>query len=540
MSKKCYTIIIGLILVMFAVTGCGQDVSSQMKEQLALGQRYLEENDYEQAVVAFNKVIALDEKQIEAYLGLADVYIAQEEFEQAQAVLTDGLNNCEDSRFIQEKIEEVEELIQAREAAAVSQAVDIKLQELGESLGYMDAPTYTTEKQGISSYVLCDVDADGVEELLVTYMSGVFSGVSGISVGSLDYCDLWASLYDYQDGQMILTAEQQIGRVNYCDAMTVRLIFSEQQAAFCIVTNKESIRAYTGVREFVSELYRISNDEIALRRHWSQNSMENLNDSPDMIIAEMQRAGIPYIDMNYFHYGTEDASDAEEQILFQNQVGAEGTDVDAAEREYGLYFSTYEELLAENNTDEFLTSEEQLQLIRSRTSEGIIQEDELKEVCRPQLVTIQNLFRGCYGAVINRDDKIFGPGYPAYDDIYAAAVDFTSMEELKAYVRSMVSDSLYEQYFNGEKFIEQDGKLYLPCTTYGGSMDLDSLEIESIDGDLYTVSVNEYLGHEYYIQTNFITLQKTENGWFVLDVTDKALYDGNTRRYDNGSEGDFL
>ena len=532
MSKKYYAVI-GLMLILFAVTGCGQSISSQLKENTRSSVRYLEENDYEQAVVAFNKVIALDEKQIEAYLGLADVYIAQEEFEQAQAVLTDGLNNCEDSRFIQEKIKEVEELIQARETAAVSRAVDIKLQELGESLGYMDAPTYTTEKQGISSYVLCDVDADGVEELLVTYMSGTFTG-------DYDSCDLWASLYDYQDGQMILTAEQQIGWVDYCDAMTVRLIFSEQQAAFCIVTNKESIRSYTGVRDFVSELYRISNDRIELRKHWSQNSMENLNDSPDMIIAEMQRAGIPYIDMNYFNYGTEDASDAEEQILFQNQVGAEGTDVDAAEREYGLYFSTYEELLAENNTDEFFASEEQLQLIRSRTSEGIIQEDELKEVCRPQLVTIQNLFRGCYGAVINRDDEIFGPGYPAYDDIYAAAVDFTSMEELKAYVRSMVSDSLYEQYFNGEKFIEQDGKLYLPCTTYGGSMDLDSLEIESIDGDLYTVSVNEYLGHEYYIQTNFITLQKTENGWFVLDVTDKALYDGNTRRYDNGSEGDFL
>ena len=71
-------------------------------------------------------------------------------------------------------------------------------------------------------------------------------------------------------------------------------------------------------------------------------------------------------------------------------------------------------------------------------------------------------------------------------------------------------------------------------------MDLDSLEIESIDGDLYTVSINEYLGHEYYIQTNFITLQKTENGWFALDATKETLYGGNTRRYNNGSECDFL
>ena len=57
MSKKCYAII-GLILIMFAVTGCGQDVSSQMKEQLALGQKYLEEEDYDLAVDASNKLIA--------------------------------------------------------------------------------------------------------------------------------------------------------------------------------------------------------------------------------------------------------------------------------------------------------------------------------------------------------------------------------------------------------------------------------------------------------------------------------------------------
>ncbi len=538
MSKKYYAVI-GLILILFAVTGCSQSISSQLKEQLALGQRYLEENDYEQAVVAFNKVIALDEKQIEAYLGLADVYIAQEEFEQAQAVLADGLNNCEDSRFIQEKIEEVEELIQARETAAVSRAVDMKLQELGESLGYMDAPTYTTEKQGISSYVLCDVDADGVEELLVTYMSGVFAGVSGISVGNLDYCDLWASLYDYQDGQMILTAEQQIGRVDYCYAMTVRLIFSEQQAAFCIVTNKESIRAYTGVRDFVSELYRISIDGIKLQRHWSQNSMENLNDSPDRIIAEMQRVGIPYIDMNYFSYGTEYASDAEEQILFQNEVGAEGTDVDAAERKYTLYFSTYEELNVLNGTNEFGVGKEEYQLLKARTKLGI-EENDFKESVRDVLCVIENLYRCSNGVEIDRSNRIEGPGYPAYDDFYAEAIGFHSMDEVKSYVHSMVSDSLYEEYFDEETYMEIDGKVYLRFLTVAGSkMDMDSLEIESVEDDIYKISIDEYLGQDYYLHTVLVTIQKTDDGWKALEAERNAIDKGYTRRF-GGTEGDFI
>ena len=531
MSKKYYAVI-GLMLILFAVTGCSQSISSQLKEQLALGQRYLEENDYEQAVVAFNKVIALDEKQIEAYLGLADVYIAQEEFEQAQAVLTDGLNNCEDSRFIQEKIKEVEELIQARETAAVSRAVDIKLQELGESLGYMDAPTYTTEKQGISSYVLCDVDADGVEELLVTYMSGTFTG-------DYDSCDLWASLYEYQDGQMILAAEQQIGRVDYCDAMTVRLIFSEQQAAFCIVTNEELIGAYTGVREFVSELYKISIAGIKLQRHWSQNSMENLNDSPDRIIAEMQRVGIPYIDMNYFSYGTEYASDAEEQILYQNTVGTQGTDVDAVEREYGLYFSTYEELNALNGTNEFGVGQEEYQLLKARTELGI-EENDFKESVRDVLCVIENLYRDSNGVELDRSNRIEGPGYPAYDDFYAEAIGFHSMDEVKSYVHSMVSDSLYDQYFNEETYMEIDGKVYLRYSTVSDSkMDMDSLEIESVEDDIYKISIDEYLGQEYYLNTVLVTIQKTDDGWKALEAERNAIDKGYTRRF-GGTEGDFI
>ncbi|HIT66063.1 MAG TPA: tetratricopeptide repeat protein [Candidatus Merdisoma merdipullorum] len=539
MSKKCYTIIIGLILVMFAVTGCNQDVSSQMKEQLALGQKYLEEDDYEQAVVAFNKVIALDEKQIEAYIGLADVYMAQEEFEQAQAVLAEGLNKCEDSGLIQEKIKEVEELIQAQEAAAVSQAVDVKLQELGGSLGYIDASTYTTEKQGISSYVLCDVDADGVDELLVTYMSGVFSDMSSASSGVLDSCDLWASLYDYQDGQMILTAEQQIGRVDYCDAMTVRLIFSEQQAAFCIVTNEELIGAYTGVREFVSELYKISIDGIKLQRHWSQNSMENLNDSPDRIIAEMQRVGIPYIDMNYFSYGTEYASDAEEQILYQNTVGTQGTDVDAVEREYGLYFSTYEELNALNGTNEFGVGQEEYQLLKARTELGI-EENDFKESVRDVLCVIENLYRDSNGVELDRSNRIEGPGYPAYDDFYAEAIGFHSMDEVKNYVHSMVSDSLYEEYFDEETYMEIDGKVYLRYSTVaGGKMDMDSLEIESVEDDIYKISIDEYLGQEYYLNTVLVTIQKTDDGWKALEAERNAIDKGYTRRF-GGTEGDFI
>lgn len=48
-----------------------------VSRQLALGQRYLLEEDYEQAVIAFNKVIELDSRCVDAYDGLMDAYLSQ-------------------------------------------------------------------------------------------------------------------------------------------------------------------------------------------------------------------------------------------------------------------------------------------------------------------------------------------------------------------------------------------------------------------------------------------------------------------------------
>ena len=68
---------IGMIFLLMAVclAGCGKSVEKQIAEQLELGNKYLTEANYEQAIVAFNKVIELDPKQSDAYIGLTQVYV---------------------------------------------------------------------------------------------------------------------------------------------------------------------------------------------------------------------------------------------------------------------------------------------------------------------------------------------------------------------------------------------------------------------------------------------------------------------------------
>ena len=64
----------------------------QIAEQLELGNKYLTESDYEQAIVAFNKVIELDPKQVIAYEKLADSYIGLDKKEEAVDILCQGVS----------------------------------------------------------------------------------------------------------------------------------------------------------------------------------------------------------------------------------------------------------------------------------------------------------------------------------------------------------------------------------------------------------------------------------------------------------------
>ena len=71
-----------MVLIMAAVfllAACSKSIEAQIAEQLDLGQKYLAELNYEEAIVAFKKIIEIDERNLDAYLGLAQVYEAQAE-----------------------------------------------------------------------------------------------------------------------------------------------------------------------------------------------------------------------------------------------------------------------------------------------------------------------------------------------------------------------------------------------------------------------------------------------------------------------------
>lgn len=78
-----------------------------LNKQLALGVKYLEEMDYESAIVAFNEVLEIDNKNVAAYMGSAMAYEQAGQPEMVRQVLDEGIANTGD-QILDNMLEDVE------------------------------------------------------------------------------------------------------------------------------------------------------------------------------------------------------------------------------------------------------------------------------------------------------------------------------------------------------------------------------------------------------------------------------------------------
>lgn len=74
--------------------------------QVSLGNRYLEEMDYEQAIAYYEEALEIDPKSESAYLGLAETYVEMGDYESAIGILEEGIDET-DSERLEEYLEEI-------------------------------------------------------------------------------------------------------------------------------------------------------------------------------------------------------------------------------------------------------------------------------------------------------------------------------------------------------------------------------------------------------------------------------------------------
>ena len=102
MNAKMKRVLLILLAAAFVCTACSKKAEApasenrQVNEQMELGEKYLNERDYEKAIEAFTKCIELDAKNTEAYLRLSEIYLDRDRLEDALEILERGYGNTKD------------------------------------------------------------------------------------------------------------------------------------------------------------------------------------------------------------------------------------------------------------------------------------------------------------------------------------------------------------------------------------------------------------------------------------------------------------
>ncbi len=94
-------VIICITISIILISACSKPIEVQIQEQLDLGNKYLTEMNYEQAVIAFTKAIELDEKNVAAYEGAARAYEAMGRNDEAFSVVLEGYSSSGESEQLQ-------------------------------------------------------------------------------------------------------------------------------------------------------------------------------------------------------------------------------------------------------------------------------------------------------------------------------------------------------------------------------------------------------------------------------------------------------
>lgn len=110
-NRRTGSIIAAVIVLAAIIAGAwyvvSNDPANLVAEQLSLGNEYLSEAEYEQAIIAFTNTIDIDPNVKEAYLGLAEVYVAQKDYSSAKGILEQGYEITQNEE-LKATLEEVE------------------------------------------------------------------------------------------------------------------------------------------------------------------------------------------------------------------------------------------------------------------------------------------------------------------------------------------------------------------------------------------------------------------------------------------------
>ena len=99
-KQNLLQIVAAILSVMLLFTACASKATNAA-DKIELGQKYLTELNYTEAVAAFTEVIGLDPENIEAYMGRAEAYKGLKQYDDAKADYTTAIEKTDEMPYTQ-------------------------------------------------------------------------------------------------------------------------------------------------------------------------------------------------------------------------------------------------------------------------------------------------------------------------------------------------------------------------------------------------------------------------------------------------------
>ena len=106
--KKIIALLLCIALALTFVASCSEEERPlTVAELLEVAERYLLEGNYEQALVEFMRVIEVEPREPRGYTGAADALIGLGQYDEARAILEQGLNVLPGNAELQERLDDL-------------------------------------------------------------------------------------------------------------------------------------------------------------------------------------------------------------------------------------------------------------------------------------------------------------------------------------------------------------------------------------------------------------------------------------------------
>ena len=200
--------------------------------------RYMEELDYEKAEIAYLEAIEIEPKESEAYVKAADVYVAQERYQEAEEILEKGETQA-GGKDIAEKLEQVRPYRVYDEYLRNTLVPEVGLADVDVEL------SYDTLTPGLMSALIEDFDLDGIPDLLT------------VEYGNYEPTVLTISLYTCIGGEVELLDEMENDYGDHVyNASQYDIFLKEHEERYYIVIGYEGLYGDGG--GYCVEIYEIN------------------------------------------------------------------------------------------------------------------------------------------------------------------------------------------------------------------------------------------------------------------------------------------